>query len=184
MSKIVVHLFYFLTTHDRIVHLLILSLMSRIACKYRLPNTSYLTDLFLNFYIALYLRELCYGRSPLLGAFDSHIEPMSRLEFTKVMRFMKREGKKWRPCAGTSSCQTTQIPPFFFVYQYSNPSFPYLTYPTIFGKFFTFAKKISRSADHRCIFFFLIFVCIKRYPSSDSVHFKENVMKIVPNSRR
>ena len=54
------------------------------------------------------------------------------------------------------------------VFQYSSLSFPYLTCPTIVCKFFIFAKKISRSADRRCIFFFRIFVCIKGYSSSDS----------------
>ena len=75
--------------------------------------------------------------------------------------------------------KTTQIPPLFPVFQYSNLSFPYLTYtlhiltyPTILCTLFTLstcrvAEKISRRAEHRCIFFFFFFffVCIKGYPS-------------------
>ena len=62
----------------------------------------------------------------------------------------------------------------FAVFQSSNLSFPYLTYPTIPCKIFTPAIKISRSAHHRCILvfvvFFLIFVYIKGYASSAVAH--------------
>ena len=78
--------------------------------------------------------------------------------------------------------KTTQIPPLFPVFQYSNPSFPYLTYtlhiltyPSILCILFTLStcrvaeKKLAGERSIVVFFFFLIFffifVCIKGYPS-------------------
>ena len=78
--------------------------------------------------------------------------------------------------------KTTQIPPLFPVFQYSNPSFPYLTYtlhiltyPSILCILFTLStcrvaeKNQQESGASLYFFFFLIFffifVCIKGYPS-------------------
>ena len=68
--------------------------------------------------------------------------------------------------------------------QYSSiPIPPFLIYPTILYKFFTLAKKIRRIADHLLFLFvfiyFLIFVCSKGHPSSNSGPSKENFMKRV-----
>ena len=73
--------------------------------------------------------------------------------------------------------KTTQIPPLFPVFQYSNLSFPYLTYtlhiltyPTVLCILFTLStcRVAEKLAGERSIvefFFFLIFLCIKGYPS-------------------
>ena len=90
---------------------------------------------------------------------------------------MKHEGKKWRTNASTSSYQNyanSAFVPCIPVFQYSNLSFPYLTYtlhiltyPTILCTLFTLstcrvAEKISRRAEHRCIFFFSNFRVYQR----------------------
>ena len=72
----------------------------------------------------------------------------------------------------------------FAVFQYSNLSFPYLADLTILCKFFTLstwrvAEKIGRRVE-----FFVIFVCIKGYQSSDSLPFKEAFVKRVSNLRQ
>ena len=96
---------------------------------------------------------------------------------------MKREEKKRRPYARTSSYQKYANSAFLLLlFQYSNPSFPNIShYPLQI--FWHLRKKISRSADYIVVFylllFFLIFVCIKGYPSSDSGPSKENFMKRV-----
>ena len=76
--------------------------------------------------------------------------------------------------------KTMQIPPFFCcipVFQ----SLPFLIYPTILCKFVTLAKKIRVVriiVAFLFVFnFFLIFLCIKGHPSSDSGPSKENFMK-------
>ena len=74
--------------------------------------------------------------------------------------------------------KTTQIPPLFPVFQYSNLSFPYLTYIPYISlhilvsfahcSHFQLAELQKKLAGERSIvvfFFFLIFVCIKGYPS-------------------
>ena len=98
---------------------------------------------------------------------------------------MKREEKNGGPMRGHLHIKTTQISSFFcripvFL------SFLSLHIPLSFANFFTLEKKISRSADHRCIFifvfcflFFLILLCIKGYPSSDSGPSKGKFMKRV-----
>ena len=81
------------------------------------------------------------------------------------------------PIRGRLYIKTTQVPPFA-VFQYSSPSFPYITHFPL--QIFHTCAKICRSANHRCIFiciyiyiFFLVFVCMKGYPSSDSGPSKE-----------
>ena len=67
---------------------------------------------------------------------------------------MKSEEKNGGLMRGRFHIKTTQIPPFFCcipVFQ----SFLSLHIPLSFANFFTLAKKISRSADHRCIFIFI-----------------------------
>ena len=95
---------------------------------------------------------------------------------------MKREEKKWRPYAGTSSHQNYANSAFLLQYS-SIPIPPFLIYPTILYKFFTLAKKF---AGLRIIvvflfvfIYFLIFVCSKGHPSSNSGPSKENFMKRV-----
>ena len=81
--------------------------------------------------------------------------------------------------------KTTQIPPLFPVFQYSNPSFPYLTYtlhiltypyisqyPLHIVHTFNLQSCRKKLAGERSIvvfffflFFFFMFVCIKGYPS-------------------
>ena len=123
-------------------------------------------------------------RSPLLKAFRHKSIFIERfifilagkrlLELTHVIRSMKREGKHGGLMRRRLHIKTTPFRLSSAVFQYSSLSFPYLTCPTIVCKFFILAKKISRSADRRCIFFFRIFVCIKGYSSSDSGPLKEN----------
>ena len=81
--------------------------------------------------------------------------------------------------------KTTQISPFFCcipVFQYSNLSFPYLADLTILCQFFSqlgeFRKKLAGELN-----FFVIFVCIKGYQSSDSFPFKEAFVKRVLRSK-
>ena len=87
---------------------------------------------------------------------------------------MKHEGKKWRTNASTSSYQNyanSAFVPCIPVFQ-SLLSLPYislhiLTYPTILCTLFTLstcrvAEKISRRAEHRCIFFFSNFRVYQR----------------------
>ena len=66
--------------------------------------------------------------------------------------------------------KTTQIPPFFFaVFQYCNSSFPHTShYPKQI--FHTCGKNSQEcGSSFICIiYFFLIYVCIKGHPSSDS----------------
>ena len=61
--------------------------------------------------------------------------------------------------------KTTQIPPFFCCIPVFQSSL-FLIYPTILCRFVTLAKKIRRSADHRCIFiciwFFFKFSCVSK----------------------
>ena len=99
---------------------------------------------------------------------------------------MKSEEKKWRPNAGMFSYQNHSNSAFLLLYS-SIPILPFLTYPTILCKFFHTRQKISRSADHRCIFIFIsilwVFVCIKGYPSSDSGPSIENFLKRVQSRR-
>ena len=67
--------------------------------------------------------------------------------------------------------KTTQIPPLFPVFQYSNLSFPYLTYTLhILCTLFTLstcrvAEKLAGERSIVVFFFFFIFLCIKGYPS-------------------
>ena len=90
--------------------------------------------------------------------------------------------KKWQPYAGTSSYQNYANSAFSLLHS-SIPILPFFIYPTILCTFFILAKKIRRSADHRCSFivfiYFLIFVCIKGHPSFDSGPSKENFTKSV-----
>ena len=98
----------------------------------------------------------------------------------------KRRKKNGGLMRGRFHIKTTQIPPFFCcipVFQ----SFLSLHIPLSFANFFTLAKKISRSVDHRCIFIFIsilwVFICIKGYPSSDSGLSIENFLKRVQSRR-
>ena len=85
------------------------------------------------------------------GLFLDYLVAGNRLlEFTWVIRSMKREGKKWW---GRLHIKTTQIPPFFCCI----PILPLFIYPTILCKFFRLAKKIRKSVDHRCIFICIYF---------------------------
>ena len=60
------------------------------------------------------------------GLFLDYLVAGNRLlEFTWVIRSMKREGKKWW---GRLHIKTTQIPLSFAVFQYSNPSFVYISH--------------------------------------------------------
>ena len=103
-------------------------------------------------------------RSPLLKAFRHKgifiqrfifiLEGNRLLELTHVIRSMKREGKHGGLMRRRLRIKTTPFRLSSAVFQYSSLSFPYLTCPTIACKFFILAKKISRSADRRCIFFF------------------------------
>ena len=66
----------------------------------------------------------------------------------------------------------------FAVFQYSNLSFPYLADLTILCKFFTLSTwRVAEKISRRVEIFFVIFVCIKGYQSSDSVPFKETFVK-------
>ena len=67
----------------------------------------------------------------------------------------------------------------FAVFQCSNHSFPYLADLTILCKFFTLSTwRVAEKISKRVEFFFVIFVCIKGYQSSDSVRpFKETLVK-------
>ena len=86
------------------------------------------------------------------------------------------------PCGDVFISKLRKFRLSFVIFQYSNPSFPYISHYPL--QIFHTCEKIRRSADHRCIFlciylFFLIFVCIKSHPSSDSGPSKENFMKRV-----
>ena len=94
---------------------------------------------------------------------------------------MKRKEKYGGLMRGRLHIKTTQIPPFFScipVFQ----SFLSLRISLSLANFLTLAKRISRSADHRCIcicIFFNFRVYQWCYPSSDSGPSKENFMKRV-----
>ena len=86
------------------------------------------------------------------------------------------------PCGDVFISKLRKFRLSFVIFQYSNPSFPYISHYPL--QIFHTCEKIRRSADHRCIFlciylFFLIFVCIKSHPSSGSGPSKENFMKRV-----
>ena len=66
------------------------------------------------------------------------------------------------PIRGRLHIKTTQVPPFA-VFQYSSPSFPYITHFPL--QIFHTCAKICRSANHRCIFiciyiYFFEFSCV------------------------
>ena len=82
---------------------------------------------------------------------------------------------------GRLHIKTTQIPPFFCcipVFLYSNPSFPYISHYT--SQIFSHLRKNSQERGLSFsfyLFIFLIFVCTKGHPSSDSGPSKKNFMK-------
>ena len=84
------------------------------------------------------------------------------LELTHVIRSMKREEKHGGLMRRRLHIKTTPFRLSSAVFQYSSLSFPYITCPTIVCKFFILAKKISRSADRRCIFFFFEFSYVSK----------------------
>ena len=94
------------------------------------------------------------------------------------------------PCGDDFISKLRKFRLSFAIFQYSNPSFPYISHYPL--QIFHTCEKIRRSADHLCIFiciyyfFFLIFVCIKSHPSSDSgkISWKESKFKTMkrPNA--
>ena len=94
------------------------------------------------------------------GLFLDYLFAGNRLhELTWVIRSMKREEKKWRPYAGTSSYQNYANSAFLLLYCCIPvfQSFLSLYIPLYFANFFTLAKKIRRSADYRFLFICLFF---------------------------
>ena len=114
------------------------------------------------------------------GLFLDYLFAGNRLhELTWVIRSMKREEKKWRPCAGTSSYQNYANSAFLLQYS-SIPILPFLIYPTILRKFFHTCEKNSQERGLSFSFYLficLIFVCIEGHPSSDPGPSKKNFMK-------
>ena len=91
------------------------------------------------------------------GLFLDYLFAGNRLhELTWVIRSMKREEKKMAALCGDVFISKLRKFRFSFaVFQYSNPSFPYI--PPYFANFFTLAKKIHRSADYRFLFICVFF---------------------------
>ena len=103
------------------------------------------------------------------------------LELTWVIRSMKREEKKWRPYAGTSSYQNYANSAFLLLYS-SIPIPPLSLYIPLSFANLSHLRKNSQECGSSLHFylyliFFLIFSCIKGHPSSDSGPSKENFMK-------
>ena len=99
---------------------------------------------------------------------------------------MRREEKNGGPMQGRLHIKTTQIPPFFCcipVFQ----SLLSLCIPLSFANFSHLRKKFARLriiVVFLFVFFFLIFVCIKGHPSSDSgpskeISWKESKLKSI-----
>ena len=93
------------------------------------------------------------------GLFLDYLFAGNRLhELTWVIRSMKREEKKWRPYAVTSSYQNYANSAFLLLYS-SIPILTFLIYPTILCKFFTLAKKFA-GVRIIVVFVFIIIIII------------------------
>ena len=94
----------------------------------------------------------------------------------------RKEKKKAVLCGHVFERKPRKFRLSFAVFQYSNLSFPYLADLTILCQFFSqlgeFRKKLAGELN-----FFVIFVCIKGYQSSDSFPFKEAFVKRVLRSK-
>ena len=98
------------------------------------------------------------------GLFLDYLFAGNRLhELTWVIRSMKREEKKWRPYAVTSSYQNYADSAFLLLYS-SIPILPFLIYSTILCKFFTFTKKFA--GVRIIIVFFFLFLNFRVYQRS------------------
>ena len=115
------------------------------------------------------------------GLFLDYLFAGNRLiELTWVIRSMKREEKKWRPYAGTSY-QNYANSAFLLLYS----SIPILPFPYISHYPLQICHTCEKNSQecgsslhfYLYLIFFLIFLCIKGHPSSDSGPSKENFMK-------